>query len=34
MIFYFAGRVCKLRYYDDVIHLYDWKSAVEHDGAV
>ena len=24
----------KLRYYSDVIHSFDWKSAVEHDGGV
>ena len=23
-----------LRYYGDVIHSFDWKSAVEHDGGV
>ena len=33
-IFYFAQRVRKLRYYSDVIHSFDWKSAVEHDGGV
>ena len=35
-IFYFAQRACKLRYYGDVdvIHSFDWKSAVEHDGGV
>ena len=27
-------RVCKLRYYGDVIHSFDWKSAVGHDGGV
>ena len=29
-------RACvrKLRYYNDVIHSIDWKSAVEHDGGV
>ena len=31
-IFYFARCVCKLALYSDVIHLFDWKSAVEHDG--
>ena len=31
-IFYFARRARKLRYYGDVIHSFDWKSAVEHDG--
>ena len=24
----------KLRCYGDVIHSFDWKSAVEHDGGV
>ena len=33
-IFYFARCVCKLALYSDVIHLFDWKSAVEHDGGV
>ena len=33
-IFYFARRVRKLALYSDVIHLFDWKSAVEHDGEV
>ena len=33
-IFYFARRVRKLALYSDVIHLFDWKSAVEHDGGV
>ena len=32
--FYFARRVRKLALYSDVIHLFDWKSAVEHDGGV
>ena len=32
--FYFARCVRKLRYYGDVIDSFDWKSAVEHDGAV
>ena len=32
--FYFAWRVRKLALYSDVIHLFDWKSAVEHDGGV
>ena len=32
--FYFARCVRKLRYYSDVIHSFDWKSAVEHDGGV
>ena len=34
MIFYFAQRAPKLRYYGDVIHSFYWKSAVEHDGGV
>ena len=33
-IFYFARRTRKLRYYGDVIHSFDWKSAVEHDGGL
>ena len=32
--FYFAWYVHKLRYYSDVIHSFDWKSAIEHDGGV
>ena len=32
--FYFARCVRKLALYSDVIHLFDWKSAVEHDGCV
>ena len=32
--FYFARRVHKPALYSDVIHLFDWKSAVEHDGGV
>ena len=28
----FMRCVRKLRYYSDVIHSFDWKSAVEHDG--
>ena len=31
-IFYFARCIRKLALYSDVIHLFDWKSAVEHDG--
>ena len=31
-IFLFARRVRKLALYGDVIHSFDWKSAVEHDG--
>ena len=33
-VFYFARCVRKLRYYSDVIHSFDCKSAVEHDGGV
>ena len=33
-IFYFTRCVSKLCYYSDVIHSFDWKSAVEHDGGV
>ena len=33
-IVYFVRRVRKLALYSDVIHLFDWKSAVEHDGGV
>ena len=32
--FYFVRCVRKLALYSDVIHLFDWKSAVEHDGGV
>ena len=32
IFFYFARRVRKLALYSDVIHLFDWKSAIEHDG--
>ena len=32
--FYFARCLRKLALYSDVIHLFDWKSAVEHDGGV
>ena len=32
--FFFARCVCKLRYYSNVIHSLDWKSAIEHDGDV
>ena len=32
--FYFARRAPKLRYYSDVIHSINWKSAVERDGGV
>ena len=30
--FYFAQCLRKFRYYSDVIHSFDWKSAVQHDG--
>ena len=33
-IFYFARCVRKLALYSDVIHSFDWKSAMEHDGGV
>ena len=33
-IFYFARCVRKIALYSDLIHSYDWKSAVEHDGGV
>ena len=33
-IFYFARCIRKLLYYSDVIHSFDWKSAIEHDGGV
>ena len=32
--FYFAWCVRKFVLYSDVIHSFDWKSAVEHDGCV
>ena len=34
VFFYFARCVLKLHYYSDVIHSFDWKSAIEHDGVV
>ena len=34
MIVYFTQCVHKLHYYGDVMHSFDWKSAVEHDGGV
>ena len=34
MIFYFAQCVRNIALYSDVIHSFDWKSAVEHDGDV
>ena len=33
-IFYFARCVRKIALYSDLIHSFDWKSAVEHDGGV
>ena len=33
-IFCFKQCVSNLHYYSDVIHWFDWKSAVEHDGGV
>ena len=33
-IFYFAMCVRKIALYSDLIHSFDWKSAVEHDGGV
>ena len=32
--FYFVRCVRKIVLYSDVIHPFDWKSAVEHDGGV
>ena len=32
--FYFARCLRKLALYSDVIHSFDWKSAIEHDGGV
>ena len=34
VIFYFARYVHKLRYYSDVIHSFNWISAIEHNGSV
>ena len=34
MIFYFARCIRKIALYSDVIHSFDWKSAIEHDGGV
>ena len=31
---YFARCVRKLRFYSDVIHSLDWKSAIKHDNVV
>ena len=33
-IFFFMRRVRKIALYSDLIHSFDWKSAVEHDGGV
>ena len=32
--FYFAWCVRKIALFSDVIHSFDWKSAIEHDGGV
>ena len=32
--FYFARCVHKIALYSDVIHSFDWKSAIKHDGGV
>ena len=32
--FYFERGVHKFALYSDVIHSFDWKSAIEHDGGV
>ena len=32
--FLFARCVHKIALYSDVIHSFDWKSAIEHDGGV
>ena len=29
-----SGAHVKLRYYSDVIHLFDWKSAIDDNGGV
>ena len=34
LFFYFVWCVCKIALYSDVIHAFDKKSAVEHDGGV
>ena len=34
VIFYFARCVYKIVLYSDVIHSFDWKSAIEHNGGV
>ena len=32
--FYFAQCISKLSYFSDIIHSFDWKSAVKYDGGV
>ena len=32
--FYFARCIRKIAQYSDVIHSFDWKSAIEQDGCV
>ena len=32
--FYFARCLRKIALYSDVIHSFDWKSAIEHDGGI
>ena len=32
--FYFARCVHKIALYGDLIHSFDWKSAVEHDDGI
>ena len=32
--FYFARCVHRIALYSDVIHPFDWKSVIEHDGGV
>ena len=34
IFFYFARCVRKIALYSDVIHSFNWKSAIEHDGGV
>ena len=34
MIFYFARCVRKIALYSDVMHSFDWKSDIEHDGGI
>ena len=33
-IFNFARHIRNIALYSDLIHSFDWKSAVEHDGGV